>query len=99
MAKIVHKQKSPLGGDVYLDGNFRVIGYGQKGPFGEEVFLDKDGRYAGWSAKGPGGERAAFMDGERPGSRPVTRRGIIGGWIFLAAVLGLIALFVWMIVK
>ena len=41
-----------------------------------------------------------FLDGKQPeGSEPVTRRGIIGGWIFLAVVLGLLALFVWMILK
>ena len=121
MPKIVHKQKNPFGGDVYLDENYRVVGYSQKGLFGEEVYLDKDfnvsgyarkglgdakifvdrdGHYAGWSGKGLGSERVAFMDGEMSGkSEQVTRRGLVGGWIFLAVVLGLIAWFVASIVK
>lgn len=142
MPKIVHKQKSPFGGEIYLDENFRVIGHAQKGLFGEEVILDKDfkyvgskqkglfgedvyldkdfhvqgygrkglgdtrvyvdkdGHYAGWGSDGLGSEVVVFLDGNRSGERePVTRRGLIGAWIFLAVVLGLLALFVWMILK
>lgn len=94
------KQKGILGEDVFLDKDFHVQGYGRKTLGDTKVFVDKDGHYAGWSGKGFGGERIAFMDGERSvESEPVTRRGLIGGWIFLAVVLGLIALFVWLIVK
>ena len=56
MPKIVHKQKNPFGGDVYLDENYRVVGYSQKGLFGEEVILDKDLKVAGRKQKGVFGE-------------------------------------------
>ena len=94
------KQKGLFGEDVYLDKDFRVQGYGRKGLGDTRVYVDKDGHYAGWGGKGQGSEEVVFLDGKQPeGSEPVTRRGIIGGWIFLAVVLGLLALFVWMILK
>ena len=51
MPKIVHKQKSPFGGEVYLDENFRVIGPAQKGLFGETVYLDRNWKVKGYSRK------------------------------------------------
>ena len=65
-----------------------------------KVFVDKDGHYAGWSGKGLGSERIGFFDGEQnSGAEPVTKRGMIGGWIFLGIVLGLITLFIILITK
>lgn len=93
-------QKGLFGEDVYLDKDFHVQGYGRKGLGDTRVYVDKDGHYAGWGGKGLGSEEVVFLDVKQSGERePVTRRGIIGGWIFLAVVLGLLALFVWMILK
>ena len=68
MSKIVRKQKNLFGGNIYLDENFRVIGYGQKGPFGEEVLLDNNFRYAGSKQKGRlrgGSRRSPAVDSGR----------------------------------
>ena len=43
MPKIVHKQKSLLGGEVYLDENFRVIGHAQRVLFLLLVLVERDG--------------------------------------------------------
>ena len=37
MPKMIHKQKNPFGGEVYLDENFNVLGYGHKDSLGREV--------------------------------------------------------------
>ena len=52
MAKIIHKEKNPFGGFVYLDENFHVIGYGRVNSSGNEILVDKDFRYAGEKRKG-----------------------------------------------
>ena len=51
MAKNVYIQKNPFGGEVYLDENDHIIGYGKKDSDGKEVFLDKDLRYVGEKQK------------------------------------------------
>lgn len=51
MPKVIYKQKTPLGGDVYTDENNNIIGYGHRDARGNRVFLDKDYRYVGEKVK------------------------------------------------
>ena len=47
MAKNIYMQKNPFGGEVYLDENDHIIGYGTKDSSGKEIYMDKDFRYMG----------------------------------------------------
>ncbi len=89
------KQKGLFGEEVYLDKDYHVPGYGRKGLGNTRIYVDRDGHYAGWGGKGFCDEEVVFVDEKRSGgSGPVTRRRLIGAWIFLAVILGLIIWFV-----
>ena len=80
MPKMIHKQKNPFGGEVYLDENFNVVGYGQKDSLGREVFLDKDYRYVGTKQKDLfGGEVYIDHEGKVKGH---SRKGPSGNTIY-----------------
>ena len=95
MKYVGSKQKGLFGEDVYLDQDFRVSGYGWKSPGDTKIYTDQDGHYAGWGGKGLGSDEMMFLDGERSGEHePVTKRGVIGGLIFLGMILGVIVWFI-----
>ena len=51
MSKTIYRQKNPFGGEVFLDENNHVIGYGRRDSNGKEIFLDKDLCYVGGKEK------------------------------------------------
>ena len=69
MAKNIYMQKNPFGGEVYLDENDHIIGYGTKDSSGKEIYLDKDLRYMGEKRKDLfGAEALAETGGTRKAS-------------------------------